>query len=151
MYTTSMRNQSCEMRTLCAGHYCTAASPSRIQFRCGNSTVFCPRGSAAPTLVNDGFYGAFTGPDGGAQQLWDTVNETFSVELPCEPAYFCQGGVKKPCPPGECVPFKHLTHQEKAHEEDMLLMYRHFRLEVWNGELIVRRPLCTWLLLSFIP
>lgn len=96
-----MRSDRERRTTSSAGHYCTGASPSRTQFRCGNSTVYCPRGSAVPTLVTDGFYGAFTGPDGGAQQLWDVANETFSVELPCEPGYFCQGGVKQPCPPGE--------------------------------------------------
>ncbi|KAJ1420393.1 hypothetical protein B484DRAFT_351281 [Ochromonadaceae sp. CCMP2298] len=90
------------------GHYCLPASTDRRQHQCGNSTVYCPRGSSAPTIVLPGFYGAFTGPDAGEQFLWEsgadadgTVgNATFSVELPCEAGYYCTGGIKYPCAPG---------------------------------------------------
>lgn len=85
-----------------AGHYCTEGSPSRTQFVCGNSSVYCPRGSAEPTVVLPGFYGVFSGPDAGEQRFWDTGNTTFSLEIPCEPGYYCTGGIKYPCPPGAC-------------------------------------------------
>ena len=82
------------------GHYCTSGSSSATQHVCGNSTVYCPRGSPFPTPVHDGFYVAFTGVDGGEQELWDSENTTASVELPCEPGYYCIRGIKYPCPPG---------------------------------------------------
>jgi hypothetical protein len=101
-YTDELGTESAECKGQCEkGHYCGPASPSATQFICGNSTVYCPRGSSAPQLVHDGFYAAFTGVDAGEQQLWSVDNSTASVELPCEPGYFCMGGIKQPCPPGE--------------------------------------------------
>ena len=93
------------MTSLCAGvcdrgYYCTSGSSSPQQHRCGSSAVYCPRGSSVPSPVTNGFYSAFTGPDAGAQALWDPANSTTSVEVPCEPGYFCVQGVKYPCPPG---------------------------------------------------
>jgi hypothetical protein len=82
------------------GYFCIGGSPSRQQFKCGSANVYCPIGSAQPVPVHEGFYSIFTGPDAGAQQLWDQQNSTASAELPCEPGYYCVSGVKYPCPPG---------------------------------------------------
>ena len=82
------------------GYYCTVGSSSPTQHRCGNASVYCPRGSSEPTPVHDGFYCFFTGADAGEQAVWDPMNTTCSVEIPCEPGYYCIKGVKYPCPPG---------------------------------------------------
>ena len=88
---------------LCTGHYCLEASPSRTQFQCGNTSVYCPRGSYEPTRILAGFYGLFTGADAGEEAFWSPDNATYSVEVPCEPGYYCKGGIKRACPPGECA------------------------------------------------
>ncbi len=82
------------------GHYCLEGSPNKQQFVCGNSSVFCPRGSFEPTFAHEGFYSAHSGHDAGEQWYWDKNNVTCSVELPCEPGYYCTKGIKYPCPPG---------------------------------------------------
>lgn len=82
------------------GHYCLAGSNSSTQYECGGAHVYCPRGSPQPRPVHDGFYCAHTGDNADEQALWDTFNRTCSIELPCEPGFYCQQGVKWPCPPG---------------------------------------------------
>ena len=83
-----------------SGHYCGSASSTPTHYRCGNSSVYCPRGSAAPKAVHAGFYSINTGDATAADQLWDDGNATRSAEIPCEPGYYCTAGVKQPCPPG---------------------------------------------------
>lgn len=86
---------------ICArGHYCEAGSSSPTQHECGSAAVYCPRGATQPTPVTAGFYSDFSGDDAGAQRLWNAGNSTCSIELLCEPGYYCVGGVKFPCPPG---------------------------------------------------
>lgn len=83
-----------------SGYYCNEHSPSPTQYPCGNSTVYCPTGSAAPSLAHSGFYTIATGTDANAINFWDKTNSTQSAEIPCEPGYYCDSGVKYPCPPG---------------------------------------------------
>jgi hypothetical protein len=82
------------------GYFCIEGSDNAKQYKCGNSTVYCPHGSSYPMVVTEGFYSDFSGDDAGAKRLWDSLNETCSVEILCEPGYFCQNGKKYPCPPG---------------------------------------------------
>lgn len=56
---------------------------------CGNSTVFCPAGSAAPTVVSRGNY--TLGGTSPAQRTTDTV---------CPKGRYCQNGVAVLCPAG---------------------------------------------------
>jgi hypothetical protein len=81
------------------GYYCLEGSSSPIQHACGNSSVYCVRGSAWPTIATPGFYTVPTGDDAGAVTLFEG-NTTHSIELPCEPGYYCVKGIKFPCPPG---------------------------------------------------
>lgn len=83
-----------------AGYYCTKGSTSRQQYPCGNATVYCVRGSSAPTQVHSGFYSIRTGTNAGALSLWNPSNSTQTAEIPCEPGYYCIDGIKQPCPPG---------------------------------------------------
>eukprot|EP01031_Cornospumella_fuschlensis_P026615 gene26614-32164_t len=75
--------------SLCeAGWFCPAGSISARQYSCGGADKFCPRGSAAPSLVLQGYYSI-----GG--------NESTRVsQLQCELGNFCVGGKKYPCPAG---------------------------------------------------
>lgn len=50
--------------------------------------MFCPAGSASPTLVSKGYYSA-----GGTTM-------TASFQMICEEGFFCVDGVKYPCPSG---------------------------------------------------
>ena len=82
------------------GYYCTLGSDSAKQNECGSANVYCRRGSPRPISVTEGYYGGYSGSDAFAQALWDARNTTRSVELLCEPGYYCQNGLKYPCPPG---------------------------------------------------
>lgn len=84
-----------------AGYYCNEGSTSQWQFKCGGSAYYCVTGSSAPRNVTSGFYGIHTGNAAGADDIWDLQNNTLSAEIPCEPGYFCHGGIKQPCPPGK--------------------------------------------------
>lgn len=100
-YGSSLALSAPECDGICApGYFCLSGSPSMFQYPCGNVTVYCPRGSPWPKLVHSGFYGSTSGVAAGGQALTNTLNSTNSVELPCEPGYFCTGGLKHPCPPG---------------------------------------------------
>ena len=82
------------------GYYCEEGSSSPRQFECGGTSYYCVTGSSKPAKVTSGFYGIHTGDDGGAKDVWDPLNRTYSAEIPCEPGYFCDNGLKQPCPPG---------------------------------------------------
>jgi hypothetical protein len=83
-----------------AGYYCKTGSSTRKQHECGGPNVFCPKGSTKPSLIHEGFYGSYAGPNAGSKSLFDKENRTYSVAIPCEPSYYCTGGIKYPCPPG---------------------------------------------------
>lgn len=55
-----------------AGYYCLSGSHSPHQFPCGNSTVYCPKGSKLPTPVDKGFFSA-------------SVNESIIADVYNEP------------------------------------------------------------------
>ncbi len=100
-YTDERQTSDPQCKDVCQrGYYCEPGSPSKTQFPCGNAKVYCPRGSSQPTPVTKGFYSGFSGADAFAQALWDKGNTTMSVELLCEPGYYCIDGRKFPCPPG---------------------------------------------------
>lgn len=104
-------NSSCS--GLChAGTYCPPGSTYIREHGCGNSSVFCPEGSGAPTQASIGFYtvgneyvnntwhwqeiqthAGFT-PFENSQEM-HRVNQKV-----CEPGFFCIDGVKIPCPAG---------------------------------------------------
>lgn len=82
------------------GYYCLAGSNSSTQNVCGGANVYCPTGSPLPKPVHQGFYCSHSGENSEELSLWDTQNTTCSVELPCEPGFYCVKGVKYACPPG---------------------------------------------------
>jgi hypothetical protein len=82
------------------GYYCLAGSNSSTQNVCGGANVYCPTGSSLPKPVHQGFYCSHSGDNSEELSLWDTQNTTCSVELPCEPGFYCVKGVKYACPPG---------------------------------------------------
>lgn len=83
-----------------AGYYCPTGSSSGTQFQCGSPSLFCPPGSAAPSAVQIGFYCDYGEIDYARRQFSDPSRKQCSVELPCEPGYYCSKGLKIACPPG---------------------------------------------------
>jgi hypothetical protein len=65
------------------GYYCPLGSASPTQYQCGNTSVYCTRGSSTPQTIHPGFYGIYTGIDSSSLALWDPNNTTFSAEIPC--------------------------------------------------------------------
>lgn len=84
------------------GYYCPeVGSYNPKHTMCGNATVYCPRGSYEPQLVHEGFYCDYSGDSQGADKLFSAGSATAcSLEVPCEPGYYCSGGNRIPCPPG---------------------------------------------------
>ena len=65
------------------GYYCPVASLSPDAFECGDSSVYCPRGSSHPTPVHDGFYTAYAGKAAGADQYWKNKNKVLGGDPYC--------------------------------------------------------------------
>lgn len=100
-YTSKEGTISSECMGVCErGYFCEEGSDDPRQHECGSASVYCPRGSFEPSPVHEGFYGVYTGDDGGALTLFATANTTYSAEIPCEPGWYCTGGIKYPCGPG---------------------------------------------------
>lgn len=76
---------------LCSpGYICLTASSVSIQYPCGvDASVYCPAGSYEPIPVPPGYYSV-----GG------TSITTRSAIVICEAGYYCNEGVKYPCPAG---------------------------------------------------
>lgn len=101
-YSDELRTSSIICKDVCEdGYYCKEGSSNSKEFQCGGSNYYCPRGSTEPNTVHEGFYCSHSGSNAGTQALFDPKNETCSVEVPCEPGYYCKLGAKYPCPPGK--------------------------------------------------
>lgn len=81
-----------------SGYACESGSTSPLQSPCGNATVYCPKASSVPILVDQGYYSAseiysitanYAGP-----------NATHDIQRECEVGYWCQDGIKYYCPEG---------------------------------------------------
>ncbi|KAL3801129.1 hypothetical protein HJC23_002422 [Cyclotella cryptica] len=76
------------------GFYCPH---EHEKFPCGAVNVFCERGSVWPTYHTDGYY-TISGDE-----------EHRSDQRPCEPGFYCVGGLKLPCPRGHFCPESAMT------------------------------------------
>ena len=89
---TSLPTAACS--GLCAaGHYCTGAAVTAYQVECASGvaiadSVYCPAGSAAPTLAVPGEYTL----GGSPSTRW--------TAMPCRSGSFCVNGTARPCPAG---------------------------------------------------
>jgi hypothetical protein len=72
-----------------SGYYCPAASTKATAVSCGNVTVYCPAGAAAPLHVLNGYY-SVNGADATTQ----------SAQSLCTLGSYCVGGVRSDCPFG---------------------------------------------------
>lgn len=81
-----------------AGYFCPTGSVSPVALPCGNISFYCPAGTPRRLLVEDSFYSATTLPDLTLSPLGSPYYR--SSQLPCDPGYYCQHGIKKPCPAG---------------------------------------------------
>mmetsp|Transcript_3555 Transcript_3555/g.5536 ORF Transcript_3555/g.5536 Transcript_3555/m.5536 type:complete len:1103 (+) Transcript_3555:128-3436(+) len=94
-------NKSCDGECL-AGWYCPEGSIARNQVACGNTSVFCPPGSSAPTHVSTGFYTV------GSNEDYSTTNRsenyltsTRTAQKECDVGHYCLAdGVRRVCPAG---------------------------------------------------
>jgi hypothetical protein len=85
LLTTSLCSGACE-----AGYYCADGSVNGTRESCGGVEVYCPAGTSQRVAVEDGHYSVpLSAPP---------VQRT--DQLPCEPGYYCEQGVRRPCPPG---------------------------------------------------
>ena len=73
------------------GYFCPAGSTTDTQHPCGDSSLYCPVGSARPVSVSSGYHSV----GGGGPS-------TRAAQEICSEGYFCSKkfGVKFPCPPG---------------------------------------------------
>jgi hypothetical protein len=89
--TLGLSHMACSGRCL-AGYFCRAASPSRHQYPCGNSTVYCPEGSKSPLLVRAGYYSTsesdavvpdyfYAGPNSTSTMQCEAASLSFLVSL----------------------------------------------------------------------
>ena len=87
--------------TVCEeGFYCPENSTSRFQNECGNSNVFCPKGSSEPTKVTPGYYTTGYVSISGSYQS-DGDKSKRSSETQCEEGTYCDiNGIRHPCPAG---------------------------------------------------
>lgn len=86
--------------TCAFGHYCPEGSTTSKQIECGGSDVYCPEGSALPTLVSEGFYTVPGLLDLEIRNLRDVGNLTMSKQTPCLPGHWCEGGIIRQCAEG---------------------------------------------------
>lgn len=71
------------------GFYCEEGSSTPVPTECGGSDVFCPKASSAPIPVSPGYY-----------SIGGTSSTQRTDQTQCELGYYCNKGVKIPCPPG---------------------------------------------------
>ncbi|KAG3078989.1 hypothetical protein PI125_g20831 [Phytophthora idaei] len=95
-----------------SGFYCPLASWNSTARICGDSSVFCPSGSAVPTPVSTGYYTVQPPPfEADSLVVSDANAEAYSVDSLknggildgqriCEPGTFCVDGKKSLCPAG---------------------------------------------------
>ena len=92
--TTVFLMYACARVCLClcllsvGGYYCPENSTSPEQAACGDVSVYCPAGAAAPTVVLPGEYGV------------GLSNETQNATSPCPSGSYCVLGVMHACPSG---------------------------------------------------
>ncbi|KAJ0392262.1 hypothetical protein P43SY_006024 [Pythium insidiosum] len=84
------------------GYFCPAGSTSATPRACGSARFYCPQGSGARRLVDDGYY-TMQLPfsiDSTLGRRTAASSSTASQQLLCEPGFFCANGIRQPCPPG---------------------------------------------------
>lgn len=70
------------------GYFCPPGTPSATEHACGTAAMYCPIGSAAPLVVQPGYYSVGSTPDTAHEQRI------------CPAGYYCSQGLKLACPGG---------------------------------------------------
>ncbi len=76
-----------------AGYWCPERSSSDMANECGDSSLYCPEGSARVTPVSSGFY-----------SIGGSGNTTRTGQQQCEANFFCVLGIRTECPAGTFAP-----------------------------------------------
>jgi hypothetical protein len=88
-YGNSLGLQNATCSGLCPeGYYCPPLTSFPYQNPCGDSNLYCPKGSKSPIEIPTGYYGI------GAD-----VNKFSSIEE-CPKGHYCIRGIKHACPAG---------------------------------------------------
>ena len=92
------------------GYYCPTGSSSKNQHACGGPEVYCPVGSPEPYPVGEGNYSSvdideYENEDGTLVPASTNMASTVAADARasqriCEPGYFCENGIRRPCPAG---------------------------------------------------
>ena len=83
-----------------AGYFCPEGSIQADARECGGAQYYCPRGSAAPLQVHDGYYSLATTVSTGLDTEASRRFRTLSSQSVCEPGYYCFRGIRRMCPAG---------------------------------------------------
>ncbi|RYH10771.1 hypothetical protein EON65_39170, partial [archaeon] len=78
-----------------AGYFCLEGTVHYSSRPCGNSSVYCPTGSAKPLPVPPGYYSI----DINGEDVVTSISLRSSIAI-CPVGYYCQQGVKSACPGG---------------------------------------------------
>lgn len=92
-YTSAECEGPCER-----GHICPEASVRADAVACGAPDRVCPGGSSQRIKVPPGYYSVHTGVNADERAFYDPNRARMDAMIPCEPGYYCQGGLKHKCP-----------------------------------------------------
>lgn len=70
------------------GFYCPSGTINGLSNRCGNSSTYCPAGSAIPIKIPSGYFGV-----GSTSSTFDSIQQ-------CPKGFYCEDGIKHICPGG---------------------------------------------------
>ncbi|CAM9593374.1 unnamed protein product, partial [Ascophyllum nodosum] len=82
------------------GHFCPEGSYRADQHVCGNVSLYCPEGSSAPAVASAGFYTVQDDVAGVDRHPWLGTVETRTIQVECEPGFYCVAGRRRPCASG---------------------------------------------------
>ncbi|KAL7555220.1 hypothetical protein ACHAWF_018965 [Thalassiosira exigua] len=84
-----------------AGYYCPShpgpPTKSETQVPCGDAFLFCPEGSSEPLNVEMGHYSITESAE--SKESMDS-SHLRTAQVLCEPGFYCENGIKRPCPRG---------------------------------------------------
>ena len=83
-----------------AGYYCNPGSSSPTQNSCDDENYYCPQGSSNPIRVERGYYSIPIFDKSDIFHRKYGKNHSLSLKTSqtiCEPAYWCSGGIRRPC------------------------------------------------------
>lgn len=91
--------KKCETGYFCPSYPGPPTTKDTLEL-CGDSYLFCPRGSSKPLHVDLGHYSVTELSNGEAWTDDEHWKDRRTSQILCEPGFYCNYGIKLPCPPG---------------------------------------------------